>query len=1417
MGKKKTETTRVIGIDIGSISISMAELSFDGKILNTAYTFHNGDPRTSLTKLLAAFDLPKTGGIAVTSSTPDIVKGAVSFDSRISYISAAKHLNKKVGALLIVGGEKFGVVFFDEDGEYLNYKSNTSCAAGTGSFLDQQAKRLNLSGIEEFSAIACKNQGEIPKIASRCAVFAKTDLIHAQQEGHALEAICDGLSYGLAKNIVDVVFGGAPPLAPLLVAGGVSKNQAVVKHIARMLETDIIVDEYTHVYGAVGAALNLLEAGEPSSNSDPRFLLPSNDIVKWVEKEKTYGCRPLQLRLSSYPCFSSQRSYKFVSGRFKWIPPVEIDIYKRIAAGVSIPVFLGIDIGSTSTKAVLIDDGKHVLAGFYTRTAGRPVEAVQTVFESIEDFKQAHNLSLVFLGTGTTGSGRKFVAEIVGADVALDEITAHARAAFELDEEVDTIIEIGGQDSKFTTLRRGSVTFSIMNNVCAAGTGSFIEEQAKKLNCPLEHCSKRAEGIEAPISSDKCTVFMERDLNCYLGDGYSVDEILASILHSVRDNYLTKVAVQSNIGDKIFFQGATAKNKALVAAFEQKLEKPIMVSKYCHLTGALGVALHLRDDFSGQSSFRGTKLFKSAIPIRTEVCELCTNHCKIKIADINNETFAFGFLCDRDYDTKKYIDQNLSGFDLLKTRKSAFAFEPVGKSHEDFTIGLPAALHLFEELDLWKRFFDLLSIRTVSSEKYRNGLKVGKKLAGAEFCAPIAALHGHVDFLTRKADYIFLPDYFESKWDKKVGRRQYCYYTQFAPAVISSTAGSSGKGKILNPVVRSLRGKHHAKVQLYRMLKSITRGNISFLKVSRAYDKALEYHHASLNKLGTIHRKEVAATEDVGVVLVGRPYTILSPSMNNKIPEIFAKQGIKTFFQDMLDYGKCESAALDIPLKALHWNYAAKIMEATEIIAKSDGIYPVLVTSFKCTPDSFVIDAFKKQLDFHQKPYLILQLDEHDSNVGYETRIEAGIRAFRNHHAAKTEKTLKDYFPATTRFLKGKDSLRGKTLLMPNFDEIPCQLIEAVFRKEGIDARVMEESSESIKRSLSFNAGQCLPVNAMAQSCIDTIEKYDLDPATTAVWDLDSNIACNLGMFPHFLKSMLASYGKGMDKVEVYTGYLTYSDLSFRITYNAYFAHMFGGLLKKIGCKTRPYENVKGSTDNAIRLAVDILYDIFLNGKSKKEALAKIIPLFQTIETTKEKRPKIAVFGDAYARDNDVLNQNLVRTIEENGGEVITTPLNEYMKIIAYPFIKKWIAEGLYYDALVTGVFKKVLSVLDKKYYNLFNKIIREPRYKPIKSPEKALAKFNVKLLHTGEALETILKIFTLIETYPDISLFVQTSPALCCPSIITAAMADRIETLTGVPVVSIEYDGTGGSKNEDVIPYLKFPRKVHRAPASFS
>ncbi|MBW1799785.1 MAG: CoA activase, partial [Deltaproteobacteria bacterium] len=901
-------------------------------------------------------------------------------------------------------------------------------------------------------------------------------------------------------------------------------------------------------------------------------------------------------------------------------------------------------------------------------------------------------------------------------------------------------------------------------------------------------------------------VFMERDMNHYLSEGYAVDEVLASVLHAIRENYLTKVAVEGSIGNTIFFQGATAKNRALVAAFEQRLQKPIHVSKYCHLTGALGAALIFLDHGIGETRFRGIAIHKKTINVTSEVCELCVNHCKITMADRGGEKVAYGFLCGREYDTKRYVNKNLSGFDLSRERKKVFLSETAREYSEEITIGIPAALHLYEDLPFWKKFFDALSIKTVTSENYSDALKEGKYIADAEFCAPMAALYGHVHHLMNRSDVIFLPFYIEKKALARGVRRQYCYYTQFSPSLISvSGDGKDGK-RFLTPLIHYLYGSFRTKIELYSMLKRITKSHIGFLDVSKAYETACEYRQSCLLKLKEIYRRESQEHEDVLVVLLGRPYTTLCGFMNKGIPDIFAALGIRVFFQDMLTCSSEDTEPIMGLLNEIHWFYAAEILKAAQVAAQSENAYPVMVTSFRCSPDSFVIDYFKKIMEIHEKPYLILQLDEHESSVGYETRIEAAIRSFQNHHS--TRKGKKVNLHTRSLFPVRESHLLHKTLVIPNWDNITLKFMVANLKREGIDARLMEESETSIQKSLRYNSGQCIPINIIAQNFVDFVKTHHLDPGKTLLWMVSSKIACNIGLFPHHLKRLFHSYGKGMEKAGVYVGDMSFMDISLRLPMNTYFAYMFGGFIRKIGCRIRPYEKKAGTTDRILKKSIDILTDAFLGKRSKEEALAEVISCFETIEMSPGQKPKVAIFGDLYVRDNDLMNQNLIRFIEDHNGEVIVTPYSSYVQMIARAYLKKWFFEGRYLDVLTSKALMAAVTRMEKVYHKYFGQILENPAPEYDESPENILSEYHVRIEHTGESMDNLLKIFYIKKHYPDVSLFVQTSPAFCCPSLVTEAMARDIERKTGVPIVSITYDGTSKNKNEAVIPYLTYLNK---------
>jgi len=548
--------------------------------------------------------------------------------------------------------------------------------------------------------------------------------------------------------------------------------------------------------------------------------------------------------------------------------------------------------------------------------------------------------------------------------------------------------------------------------------------------------------------------------------------------------------------------------------------------------------------------------------------------------------------------------------------------------------------------------------------------------------------------------------------------------------------------------------------------------------------------------------------EGLGVVLVGRPYAIFSEALGKNIPSMIAKRGVDVLCSDML-LDPAPGGDLDPLLSAFHWRYAVEVLRAAGVCAAHCGLYPVLVTSFKCSPDSFAIEWFKRILDGAGKPYLILQIDEHDSSVGYETRIEAGLRSFRNHALMKSHNVL----PAVAAGRNGDGALgiapklavgiRGRKVLVPCWDPLVSPLVAANLRGCGIDALVLEESRDSIRRAMGGNTGQCIPISIIARECAEYIDRHDLDPAGCVLWIAAGMWPCNIPLYAEFGKSILEHIGGGMEKVEVYRGQITFFDMGLKAMIGAYHAFLAGGTLRRLVCRTRPYELEHGAADRLAARAMGILVSELEGGRNMASAYREAFMPFRELPLSARNRPKVAIFGDLYARDNDVLNQDLVRVIEASGGEAITTSYLDYVKAVIDAQFAHLVMDGkmgewatLKAEVAVLGAVEKALSIRTG--------LALDPP-EPWTNPEWAgmLGGFGIRPEQEGECFDNAIKILRLLEVHPDISLFVETNPAFCCPSIVTEAMSDDIERVTGVPVVSITYDGTGAPKNDVVIPFL--------------
>jgi predicted CoA-substrate-specific enzyme activase len=1422
---------RALGIDSGSatISIALIEKGEGGlRLVKSAYAFHRGKPAEAIRDALAelsALGIAQVDALRVCSRTPSRVRGE-RIDSLTAYLEAARRDYPGMRTLLVVGAEKFSRVSLARNGAAPTIRGNSSCAAGTGSFLDQQASRLGLSGSAELAELALASAGARPDIASRCSVFAKTDLIHAQAEGWSLGEICAGLCAGLARNIADTLFPGELPQAPILMAGGVSRNAAVVRELSALAGSEIRVSADTHLYGAYGAALRALAEASGEHIALDSIVAPEGGGLSFDKP-------PLDQVELDYPDFRGLDSYLFRSRALGPANPVEVDIYEDIE-GRDIQAWIGIDVGSTSTKAALVSKAGAVLAGFYARTAGRPVEAAQALLDAMRDAAARKGARVTALGAATTGSGRKLVKELIGADAAIDEISAHARAAAMLDPEVDTIIEIGGQDSKFTSLSKGIVVYSQMNTVCAAGTGSFIEEQAARLGVPLREYSARALGARAPMSSDRCTVFMERDLNQLQAAGYGVDELLAAALHSVCENYMSKVAQEGLIGRRVCFQGATAKNKALVAAFSARIGKPVRVSRFCHITGAVGAALVAADEAgraARASSFKGFGVADLEVKSRGERCELCANKCRLRILKAGDEELAFGFLCGRDWGTKRYVAKRKLAWDLLAARKAiareAFAVERVhGGSKEKarrarVKIGVSSSLYMADDAEGWAAFLERLGFGVARVADSVDALKEGKRKAGAEFCAPMAYAYGELSSLLEACHFAFFPTYLEREAEamprqayerRRKARRMLCNYSQFSTVTVPH-ALPEGR-RVLSPLVEGWRRGRGAKAEA--ILKELDRAARivpfplpSKLEILEALRQREAGARAKARALKEAYLAEMARTEGPVAILVGRPYNALAPEMNKGIPGLLAEQGLPVFFQDMLPELDKERASEDLLrlLGEFHWDYAAQALKAAAYCAAEPRAYPVYVTCFKCSPDSFALTWFKEIMDAAGKPYLVLQIDEHDSGVGYETRVEAGARAFRNHWASSRAEPpdASAKAPGSGTAPPLASSMDGKTLIFPNWDPLVAPLFAAAIRRVGLDARVIDETPELIRRSMSHNSGQCIPISIIAEEAIDYVRSNGLEPSKTLLWMMDVQWPCNIPLYPRFIKAIFDK--AGMKELNVYRGDLTCLDISPKAMVGAYLSFTLGGTLRRLGCRVRPYERMPGATDKAIAETLADLVATFESGAKRGPALTRMIDRFEAIETQGERRPLVAIFGDFYSRDNEVFNQDLIKAIEAAGGEVITATYIDYAKSVADASFKRLWAESRYYDAAAVKASVAAVQAIDEAFFVSSGERRVERSGWRTKDLDKKLAAFGVKPEHEGECFDNLFKVARIVEEHPEVSLFVQASPAFCCPSVITESMRPTLERILGVPVIPITYDGTGEPKNDAIAAYLELSR----------
>ena len=1002
-----------LGIDIGCISLKFALLgeAADGPLfrrlaaerpdlflvpaagvplaegrplLVTQYRRIKGSPADAtqalLDDVLAALPRDAIAGVRVSGSGGRLIGEALGAPYENEFKAIARGLSAlhpEVVTVFEMGGETSKFIRLEGDCQLgrvgiSDYQTNGDCAAGTGSFMDQQASRL-LYDIEDVGDIVL-GAGKAASIAGRCSVFAKSDMIHAQQKGYRPPEVLRGLCDAVIRNFRGTITKGKLIEPPVAFIGGVAANKGAVQAVREAFGfTDgaLFVPDLYAWMGAVGAAI--LEAETAAAR-----------------EAGAAGLAVAALPPSEFPITEplSMRNVRLLRDM--------AEPYVMPAAGV-LDTYLGIDVGSVSTNLVLMDDDCRVIKEIYVNTDARPVEVVD---KALHDLRDEFGERVRVLGVGTTGSGRELIGELCGADIVTDEITAHKTGAGhigrQIDRHVDTIFEIGGQDSKFISLQDGIVVDFAMNEACAAGTGSFLEEQAEKLDINIiGEFAQLALSSRAPVRlGERCTVFMERDVMSYMQRGARKEDLVAGLSYSIVHNYLNRLVRDRKIGDCIYFQGGTAYNDAVAAAFSQILGKEIIVPPYNGVIGALGMALLARERMlrtGAATKFRGWDLQAVDYTVVDFVCKGCTNECDVRRFTIEGEKTYWGDKCSDRYRKRAKVDKQPVIEDLVALREQALLVHydraVLRSGDAATTVGIPRAMYTFDRLPFWSTFFAELGCRPLLSPESDRGIReVGVEATVAEPCFPIRVAHGHVDWLGGNgAELIFVPNHINEETEFPQFNSHACPWGQTLPFVVRTAPRlEQYAGRLLSPVVRFRLGKAGLMKDLRPLAGQLGASERALSAALDAAQAAQDEFRAVLTEAGSRALAVMEEAGELGIVLVGRPYNMYDKGINMDIPRKLRKYyGVNLIPLDFLSLTGID--VTDI-VPNMYWNYGRKILQAARLVGDRDRLHLIYMTNFKCGPDSYIKHYIREASG---KPFLTLQFDEHQNDAGAMTRCEA--------------------------------------------------------------------------------------------------------------------------------------------------------------------------------------------------------------------------------------------------------------------------------------------------------------------------------------------------------------------------------------------------------------------------------------------
>ena len=1257
-----------VGLDVGSTTVKIVVMNSEKETIYENYRRHFSDTKNTVCQVLEElaekypqnkFTLALTGSGAMSAAK---FLGVNFIQEVVACKRSVEKYIPETDVVIELGGEDAKIIYFDKS---IEQRMNGTCAGGTGAFIDQMASLLNTDteGLNNYA----KNYTTIYPIASRCGVFAKTDIQPLINEGAAKEDIAVSIFQAVVNQTISGLACGRPIRGKVAFLGGpltyLSELRKRFIETLKLTSDEIIVPENAHLLVAKGAALDSLSETPITSEELKQKIIN----LKNSSDNTTNPIDPLFKNDEEYNKFRERHSKTKVEKK-------ELKNYEGNC-------YIGIDAGSTTTKLVLIDKDGNLLYSLYGSNEGNPLNSVIKMLKKLyEVLPEKADIRY----SGVTGYGEKLIQTALNLDVGEIETIAHFTAAQKFEPDVTSIVDIGGQDMKYIKLKNGAIDNIMLNEACSSGCGSFIETFAKSLGLEISEFVNQAIHSKRPVDlGSRCTVFMNSKIKQAQKEGYTVGDISSGLSYSVIKNALQKVMKIRDVetlGSKIVVQGGTFYNDAVLRAFEKIVEKEVIRPDIAGLMGAYGMALIAKTQFETNldmeyhsTILKVDELDKIDIKITHTRCNRCENHCKLTINTFGNgKKYISGNRCEKGAGV---VTNNDKLPNLIKYKYDRiFSYTPLPEAEaKRGTIGIPRVLNMYEDYPFWFTFFTNLGFRVIISEKstrktYEKGME---SMPSESVCYPAKLSHGHIESLLEQGiKTIFYPciPYSRKEYEKADNHYNCPIVISYAEVLKNNVENLKKENiKFLNPFL-----PFDAPNLVKKILELNEFKEYKFTKkeLTIAAEKAeIEYQKfkQDIRDKGTETVKYIEQNNLKGIVLAGRPYHI-DPEINHGIDTLISSLGLCVLTEDSIS-DKTEAKR---PLRVVdQWVFHARLYAAADFVGKHDNLELVQLNSFGCGVDAVTTDQVEEILTSFGKMYTLIKIDEVNNLGAVKIRIRSLLASMNKRLKQKQEGTG-NYEANKPSFTK--DMKKDYTILIPQMIPIHFELLETAVRSCGYNVELLREcTSHTVETGLKYvNNDACYPSILTTGQFIEALQSGNYDVNKTAIIMSQTGGGCRATNYIGFIRKALKDAGFGQVPVISFNLVGMEKNPGFKLTPKLLGqlikSILLGDLMQKLLHKNRAYEITKGESDALYKKWLDKSKEIIENGSTSdvKKAVYEMVEDFEKIELdTSVEKPKVGIVGEVLIKYHPFGNNFVAELLEKEGAEVVLPDFMGFVKFMA--------------------------------------------------------------------------------------------------------------------------------------------------------